>query len=118
MLNEENLETRVKYNRSQIQLRKDAGDVDEKGEWTTFGTTMQALKSEKYKSLKINNSDSKAWDAKFLGEGSQDAGGPYREALTVMISELYTPCLPLLIPTQNNKNDHGHGRDLWTINPA
>lgn len=118
MLREYNLESRVKYNRSEIQFRKEAGDVDNKGEWTTFGVTMQALKQEKYDSLKVNSSDSKAWDAKFLGEGSQDAGGPYRETLTVMISELYSPCLPLLIPTQNNKNDHGQGRDLWTINPS
>ena len=26
--------------------------------------------------------------------------------------------LPLLIPTPNNKSDHGLGRDCWTINPS
>ena len=114
---EDDLE-RVKYNRSQIMYKKEEGLVDHKGEWTTFGVTMQKIKSKTYKALHINKSDNKAWDAKFIGEGSQDEGGPYRETLTNLIAELYTPHLPLLIPTKNQKSDHGSGRDLWTLNPA
>ena len=98
--------------------KKETGLVDHAGEWTTFGVTMQRVKHNNFSALHINGSDQKGWDAKFYGEGSQDAGGPYREILTNLIAELYTPHLPLLIPTKNQKSDHGSGRDLWTLNPA
>ena len=111
-------EPRITYNRRAIQFKKDEGLVDNNGEWTVFGVTMQKLKQENYQYLRINDTNRKAWDANFVGEGSQDAGGPYRETLTNLVSELYTSCLPLLVPTQNQKNDHGFGRDLWTLNPS
>ena len=111
-------EPEIRLNRRLIQHKKDRGKVDNKGEWTTFGTTMQALKSKNYESLNKPNSSYKSWKATFVGEGSIDAGGPYRESLSNMTDELYSRCLPLLIPTQNHKNDHGLGRDLWTINPS
>ena len=113
-----NYEPKVEYNRREIQLKKDSNLVDNYGEWTIFGKTMTKLQNSSFNSLKINNPNKKAWKAVFVGEGSEDAGGPYREALTNLISELYTPCLPLLVPTQNQKNDHGFGRDLWTLNPS
>ena len=111
-------EPTVEYNRREIQLKKDSNLVDNYGEWTIFGKTMTTLKNSSYSSLEIDDLNKKAWKAVFVGEGSVDAGGPYREALTNLISELYTPCLPLLVPTQNQKNDHGFGRDLWTLNPS
>lgn len=111
-------EPEVHFNRRLILHKKDRGKVDHKGEWTTFGTCMKKLKETNYNSLKKSSSSTKAWRAQFMGEGSIDAGGPYRESLTNITDELYSPCLPLLIPTQNNKNDHGLGRDLWTINPS
>jgi E3 ubiquitin-protein ligase HERC2 len=111
-------EPEVNYNRRLIQHKKDRGKVDNKGEWTTFGLTMKKVKEKNYEYLRVCNSSYKAWKANFVGEGSIDAGGPYRETLSNMTDELYSSCLPLLIPTQNNKNDHGLGRDLWTINPA
>ena len=98
--------------------KKDAGAVDHTGQWTTFGITMKRVKDNNYQSLCVDRSDEKAWKAEFEGEGAQDAGGPYRETLSNLIAELYTPHLTLLIPTQNNKNQHGFGRDLWTINPS
>ncbi len=54
----------------------------------------------------------------FSGEGSIDAGGPYRETLTNICQELQSSVLPLLIPTPNNKNNHGQFRECWMINPA
>ena len=111
-------EPEVNYNRRLIQHKKDRGRVDNKGEWTSFGITMKKVMEKNYEYLRVQNSSYKAWKANFVGEGSIDAGGPYRESLSNITDELYSSCLPLLIPTQNHKNDHGLGRDLWTINPS
>jgi len=37
-----------------------------------------------------------------MGEGSQDAGGPFRESLVNMCDELQSDALPLLIKSPNN----------------
>jgi hypothetical protein len=56
--------------------------------------------------------------AKFLGERAIDQGGPFRDTLCSIVEELHSYTLPLLIPTQNNRHDHGLGQDLWTVNPS
>lgn len=58
------------------------------------------------------------FEAKFLGEGSIDVGGPFRETLTNVVAELESEHLPLLVKTANNKNDHGFMRECWTFNPS
>jgi hypothetical protein len=107
----------VQLNRRLIQHKKDKGKVDHKGEWTTFGCIFKTCKEKKYENLRISNSSTKAWTASMVGEGSIDQGGPYRDSISNFTEELYSKCLPLLIPTQNNKNDHGLNRDCYTINP-
>ena len=71
-----------------------------------------------------------AWGCKFAGEGADDAGGPYRESLTMMCQELQNfvidkpkrrmriALLPVLRPTNNNLNDEGNFRDCCTLNSA
>ena len=113
-----NDEPEINYNRMLTMHKKDKGKVDNKGEWSIFGTTMQKVKEKNYESLRVSNSSTKAWRANFIGEGSIDAGGPFRETISMITDELYSNSLPLLIPTQNHKNNHGLGRDLWTINPS
>ena len=104
--------------RRKAQRFKDSGKVDHKGEHTIFGQIWSTLKKTNYKSLRRNDADSKSWKANFAGEGSYDAGGPYRESITNMWGELMNSVLPFFIPTPNNKNDHGLYRDCWTINPS
>ena len=65
----------------------------------------------------MNRTDSQIWEAKFLGEGSIDAGGPFRESLSNLMEEIESDYLPLLVKTANNKNDHGFMRECWTLNP-
>jgi E3 ubiquitin-protein ligase HERC2 len=55
---------------------------------------------------------------RFKGEGSIDAGGPYREAITEMCIELQSKTLSLFIPCPNFRNDIGVNREKWIINPA
>jgi len=66
----------------------------------------------------MNGTDAQAWEVLLAGEGSMDVGGPFREALTNACEELESDCLPLLIKTPNNRNDHGDSRDCFTLNPA
>ncbi len=68
--------------------------------------------------FKQNNTDTKSFSAKFLGEGSIDAGGPYRETLTNLCAEIEGPSLPLTIKSVNNRNNHGENRDSFVPNPA
>jgi hypothetical protein len=83
-----------------------------------FGLTMKKCKEKKFKNLLIKSIDEKPWHAKFTSEGSIDQGGPYRDSVDNIIDELHSKNLPLLIPTQNNKHQHGLGQDLWTVNPS
>ncbi len=96
----------------------DSGKVDHTGEYTVFGQCFKALSSKKYYPMMVNNSTDRAWNSKFIGEGSIDVGGPYRETFFEMCRELQSPCLPLLIKTSNHKNDFGEHRDKWIPSPA
>ena len=62
--------------------------------------------------------ESKCWMANFIGEGSVDAGGPFRDSLDNIVAELESDVLPLLIKTPNHKNDHGSYRECYMINPS
>ena len=75
-------------------------------------------KPDSFKSFLVNSADSQILRVNFSGEGSIDAGGPYRETLTNICKELMSSILPLLIPTPNNKNNHGQYRECWMINPS
>lgn len=113
------LKPTIRYNRIQIIEKKDSGMVDERGNWSIFATTMKTVMTvKKFEPFKKKGIDGRAFKTEFTGEGSIDDGGPYREIFSNMVEELHSDVLLLLIPTQNNKNDHGFGRDLWTINPG
>ena len=87
----EKLET-FSYEDISIKRRKakkfaDSGEVDHNGQYTIFGQVYQKLKG-KAKCFKQNGTDSRIFKVDFLGEGSIDAGGPYRECLTNICQEL------------------------------
>lgn len=111
-------DTQIAVKRRVIKRLKDEGKVDHKGEMSMFGQIRKKMKENNYQTMRKNDADSQAWRINFIGEGSIDAGGPYRESITNMCDEMMSSFLPLFIPSQNNKNDHGQNRDCWTINPA
>ena len=76
------------------------------------------MKRDNYEGFRMKNSFYKAYEAVFRGEGSIDDGGPFRESIENIVDEIQSSTLPLLVPTQNHKNDHGFNRDCWTINPS
>ncbi len=57
-----------------------------------------------------------------LGESVDDCGGGYSESVAEMCDELQqqhpSPCLPLLIPTPNGREEAGTSRDCLVLNPS
>ena len=62
--------------------------------------------------------DGRAYKVSFKGEGSIDAGGPFRDTLVNIVNEMWQGALPLLIKSPNNRNDHGSCRDCFILDPA
>lgn len=54
--------------------------------------------------------------ANFLHEGSIDDGGPMRECFDFACKELESGSLPILIPTENRKANHGEMRHCYVLN--
>jgi len=63
----------------------------------------------------------RAFKVKFLGEASDDYGGPFREAITNMCAELqhHPPRVkaPLFILTPNGQTGQGNNRSAYTVHP-
>ena len=52
------------------------------------------------------------------GEGAQDVGGPYREAVDNICAELHSEALPLLVRSPNGSQLNSLDRDRRILNPA
>jgi len=61
--------------------------------------------------------DERCYRINFAGEGSIDAGGPFRDSLVNIVEEMQTGAVPLLIKSPNNRNDHGANRDCYILDP-
>ena len=61
--------------------------------------------------------DERCYCVKFRGEGSIDAGGPFRDSLVNIVQEMEDGLVPLLIKSPNNRNDHSAHRDCFILNP-
>ncbi|TNV74890.1 hypothetical protein FGO68_gene13970 [Halteria grandinella] len=97
---------------------KESGQCDNEGKCTIFGQVFQQLRKENYSAFKKNRVDDKVFNVTFKGEGSQDAGGPFRDCITNMCRELQSGSLPLLIPTPNNLNNVGQFRECYLPNQS
>ncbi len=62
--------------------------------------------------------DGRIYKINFKGEGSMDWGGPFRDSLVNIVSEMESGFVPLLIKSPNNRNDHGSDRDCFVLDPA
>jgi hypothetical protein len=76
--------------------------------------------SQLFKSLPAKNfitNNEYAFRVRLKGEGAYDAGGPRREVISNMCSELMSPVLSILIPTSNNLGNYGEFTQCYTLNP-
>ncbi|RNF17898.1 putative ubiquitin-protein ligase [Trypanosoma conorhini] len=83
-----------------------------KGSWmsTVFGQTFSLLADQHPRAFRTNK---RLWGVVFLGEGSEDVGGPFREHIGEMCRELMSTSLPLFVPTANNVHNTGNCRDAF-----
>lgn len=51
--------------------------------------------------------EAKCFKVKLMGEGSIDAGGPFRDTLTNIVQELESGVVPILVKTPNNRLNQG-----------
>lgn len=110
----------LKVNRRPAQEFLESGKCDHTGEFTMLGQVLQRTIKDPnlLDCFNMNSVDSMAFDVLLGGEGSMDYGGPFRELLSTIAAEVQSLGLPLMVPTMNNRNDHGSCRDCWTLNPA
>lgn len=95
----------------------DSGKIDHEAKYSMYGQIIQQL-AQQYPDLsnfRKKSTDAKAYECRFKGEGSIDAGGPFRESLTDIAKELELGVAPLLIRSPNNKNEHGTNRDCFIL---
>eukprot|EP00965_Chrysotila_dentata_P004701 153209-Pleurochrysis_carterae.AAC.2 len=60
----------------------------------------------------------KACRVNFVGEAADDHGGPYREAIAHICTELQSDCLPLFIRCPNGVHGVGTNRDAYLPSPS
>jgi len=110
----------IKINRLKIRRFIEKGKTDHTGQFTIFGQIYQHLRTKSFNIFKKKEggNNNKMFNANFVGEASIDAGGPYREALCQACGELQSSILPLFIPSPNQKNESGIGREKWIVNPS
>ncbi|CAC9553150.1 putative ubiquitin-protein ligase [Leishmania infantum JPCM5] len=77
---------------------------------SVFGQTFALLGSQ---SSRIFQTHQRFWSTVFLGEGAEDAGGPFREHLSEMCRELMSGRLPFFVPTANHVHNTGSHREAY-----
>ncbi|KAG5489799.1 hypothetical protein GH5_00682 [Leishmania sp. Ghana 2012 LV757] len=77
---------------------------------SVFGQTFSLLGSQ---SSRIFQTHQRFWNTVFLGEGAEDAGGPFREHLSEMCRELMSSRLPFFVPTANHVHNTGSHREAY-----
>lgn len=69
------------------------------------------------RSCNVFCTNKKLWSVAFLGEGADDVGGPYRDSLSQICSELMSSMLPLFIPSPNQVSETGEVRETFVLAP-
>lgn len=75
-----------------------------------FGQTFALLGAQ---SPRIFQTHKRFWSTIFLGEGAEDAGGPFREHLSELCRELMSTNLSLFVRTANHVHNTGSYRDAF-----
>ena len=96
------------------------GKVDHEGRHSIFGQIMIQLKNRcpDMSNFRHSSVDERCYRINFKGEGSIDAGGPFRDSLVNIVSEMENGAIPLLIKSPNNRNDHGTNRECFIVDPS
>eukprot|EP01006_Ploeotia_vitrea_P044625 TRINITY_DN66843_c2_g7_i1.p1 TRINITY_DN66843_c2_g7~~TRINITY_DN66843_c2_g7_i1.p1 ORF type:complete len:1251 (+),score=842.18 TRINITY_DN66843_c2_g7_i1:532-3753(+) len=108
---------KIEVDRFKANRVRDKGRCDTRGKRTVFGQLFRALNKFTPSMYRVAK-DARAWQTVFTGEGGQDVGGLYREAIYVMCEELQSSVLPLFILSPNGREGIGQNRDKWVPRPS
>eukprot|EP00808_Paulinella_micropora_P005785 g1370.t1 len=89
---------------------------DAEGKSSLFGQAFHQMKREIGIFKRCSNG--RAWKVAYIGEHSNDHGGPYRQSLQEFCADLQSSVLPLFIPSPNQRGNVGSYREKWLPNPA
>ena len=87
---------------SQAATHKSEPKADPLGLRSCFGQIYAQIHSKPLHRLFALPAKARAFNVRLVGEGAVDAGGPYREAFSVMGDELMSDALSLFVPSENN----------------
>jgi len=111
------ISARVQINRIRAARARENPAKDPDGLRSVFGQLFTQLRTKSYDTFK-GRKGQQMFSVTFLGEGSVDVGGPYRECITAMCADLMSNASPLFIPCPNNKNGVGLNREKFIVNPG
>jgi len=108
---------RITINRIRAAKMKENPSKDPTGQFSVFGQIFNQLRSVPGLQMR-GRKDAQMWNVTFMGEGSVDVGGPYRESLTNMCADLMSTATPLFVRSANGRNSVGLNREKWVPNPS
>ncbi|CAF4049999.1 unnamed protein product [Rotaria sp. Silwood2] len=91
-----------------------ASDADNSGQHSTFYQGYEQLHENAH--LLFRHDSQRLWRAQYIGMHSTDQGGPYRDSITSMCSDICSTRLPLFILCPNGRTNTGLNRDRWIPN--
>ncbi|CBH17265.1 hypothetical protein, conserved [Trypanosoma brucei gambiense DAL972] len=110
----ENLKLTLNRRKALSLVKDTTATLPERLSGSIFGQVYQLLHD---KNVSLFCTSRKLWSVNFVGEGADDIGGPYRESITQLCSELMGPSLPLFIPSPNQASEIGESREVFVVRP-
>jgi hypothetical protein len=92
----------------------EASATDNHGLHTMFNQAYEQLHDHAH--LTFRKSNDQLWRAQYLAMHSTDQGGPYRDSISCMCSDLCSTRLTLFILCSNGRTNSGLNRDRWIPN--
>jgi hypothetical protein len=100
---------RVSINRMKAAKARES-NKDPEGMQSVFGQLFTQLRAANYRAFRGAKNE-QMFSVNFLGEGSIDVGGPYRDCITQLCGDLMSDTVPLFIRAPNRRNDVGLNRE-------
>ena len=110
--------TPVVLHRLKASRAREDPKTDPHGLRSMFGQLFHSLRNFNHKNWRKARPHEQLFSVDFLGEGSIDVGGPYRESFTLACQDLMSDATPLFLPSPNRVNSVGLNREKYIINPA
>ena len=103
--------TSIPLNRQKAVGQKDGETKDEYTLFYQFFKAANSLSPDRFRD------GTQPFTIQFLGEYGDDAGGLFREAMTIIFKEIQSNPLTLFIPSPNGRMNYGRERDVFIPNP-